>query len=160
MKFETKAVHSGGAPDPETGAIAPPLHLSTTFERSAEGDTPRGFSYIRDGNPTEVRLETALAALDSAAAALVFASGMAAGTALMQALPRGAHVIFPDDCYYGYRILANDYFPNWNLTASFVGMEDIDAVHASMRSSTRLVWAESPSNPLMKIVDLAALAEA
>jgi cystathionine gamma-synthase len=160
MKFETKAVHSGGAPDPETGAIAPPLHLSTTFERSAEGDTPRGFSYIREGSPTEIRLETALAALDSAAAALVFASGMAAGAALMQALPRGAHVILPDDCYYGYRILANDYLPKWNLSASFVGMEDVDAVRAAMRDSTRLVWAESPSNPLMKIVDLAALAEA
>jgi len=98
MKFETKAVHSGGAPDPETGAIAPPLHLSTTFERGVAGDTLRGFSYIRDGNPTEVRLEASLAAIDSAAAALVFASGMAAGASLIQALPRGAHIVFPDDC--------------------------------------------------------------
>ena len=157
MKFETKAVHAGGAPDPETGAIAPPIHLSTTFERGIEGDTPRGFSYIRDGNPTQVRLEAALAALDSAAAALVFASGMAAGTALLQALPRGSHVILPDDCYYGFRILATDFFPNWNLTASFAAMEEIEAVRRAMRDETRLLWVESPSNPLMKIVDIAAL---
>jgi len=160
MKFETKAVHSGGAPDPETGAIAPPLHLSTTFERGVAGDTPRGFSYIRDGNPTEVRLEASLAAIDSAAAALVFASGMAAGASLIQALPRGVHIVFPYDCYYGYRILATDFFGKWGLTASFVAMEDVDAVRRAMRDETRLVWAESPSNPLMKIVDIAALAEA
>src|SRR5688572_17382869 len=100
MQFETIAVHAGADVDVETGAVSPPLHLSTTFERSAEGDTPRGFSYIRDGNPTQSRLEQALAAIDGGQASLAFASGMAAGTALLQSLPADSHVLFPDDCYY------------------------------------------------------------
>ena len=145
-------------PDEETGALAPPLHLSTTFERDAEGNTPRGYSYVRDANPTQTRLEEALAAIDSAETALAFGSGMAAGAAILQSLPRGAHVILPDDCYYGYRALANDFFAQWGLTYDAVAMEDLDAVAKAMRSETRLLWAESPSNPLLKIVDLRALA--
>ena len=158
MHFETKAIHAGMRVDEETGAIAPPLHLSTTFERSESGEASRGFSYIRDGNPTQVRLEEALAAIDNAAAALAFGSGMAAGAALLQALPRGSHVLLPDDCYYGYRALADDTFDRWGLTFDVLPMEDLDAVRAAMRDETRLVWAETPSNPLLKIVDIAALA--
>src|SRR6185436_13165540 len=100
MHFETKAIHSGSAVDTDTGAVAPPIHLSTTFERTAEGEPSHGFSYIRDSNPTQQRLEEALAAIDGGEAALVFASGMAAASALLQALPRGAHVLLPPDCYY------------------------------------------------------------
>ena len=159
MRFETKAIHAGMHVDEETGAIAPPLHLSTTFERSEEGEASRGYSYVRDGNPTQERLEEALSAIDGGAAALAFGSGMAAGAALLQALPRGAHVILPDDCYYGYRGLAEDYFERWGLAFDVVAMEDLDTVRAAMRAETKVVWAESPSNPLMKVVDLAALAE-
>ncbi len=159
MHFSTKAIHSGAHIDSETGAVAPPIHLSTTFERSAEGEASRGFSYIRDENPTQERLEETLAAIDSGAAALVFASGMAAGAALLQALPRGSHVLLPDDCYYGYRALAESYFDRWGLTWDAVAMEDLETVRGSMRKETRVVWAESPSNPLMKVVDLAALTE-
>src|SRR5512141_3351753 len=101
MHFETKAIHAGARPDPGTGAVAPPIHLSTTFERAADGSTPRGYSYIRDSNPTQTQLEEALAAIDSAAGALVFASGMAAAAALLQTAPRGSHVLLPDDSYYG-----------------------------------------------------------
>ncbi|HEX8169809.1 MAG TPA: aminotransferase class I/II-fold pyridoxal phosphate-dependent enzyme [Thermoanaerobaculia bacterium] len=158
MRFETKLVHGGGAVDPSSGAIAAPIQLSTTYERSVEGAPSRGYSYVRDGNPTQSQLEEALAAIDSAACALAFASGMAAGAALLQALPRGAHVILPDDCYYGYRALADEHFERWGLTFDAVAMDDLDAVRAALRDETKVIWAESPSNPLMKVVDLAALA--
>jgi cystathionine gamma-synthase len=159
MHFDTKAIHSGAHVDEETGAIVPPLHLSTTFERDEEGRPSRGFSYIRDDNPTQARLEEALAAIDSAAAALAFGSGMAAGAALLQTLPRGAHVLLPDDCYYGFRALAEESFDRWGLTYDFVAMENIDAVRQALRPETKVLWTETPSNPLMKIVDLAALAD-
>ncbi|MDP9361135.1 MAG: PLP-dependent transferase, partial [Acidobacteriota bacterium] len=159
MRFETKAVHSGAGADGETGAIAPPIHLSTTFERRAEDGAPsHGFSYIRDANPTQVRLEEALAAIDSASHALAFASGMAAAACLLQSLPSGSHVLLPDDGYYGVRGLAADYLTRWGMACDFVAMDDLDVVRTSMRASTRAIWCESPSNPLMKIVDVAALA--
>ncbi|HKS22469.1 MAG TPA: aminotransferase class I/II-fold pyridoxal phosphate-dependent enzyme [Thermoanaerobaculia bacterium] len=158
MKFETLAIHAGAAPDESTAALVPPIHLSTTFEHAPDGSALHGFTYIRDGNPTQGRLEEALAAIDSAAAALVFASGMAASAALFQSLPGGAHVLIPADAYYGVRALASEYFPRWNLEHDFVAMDDIDAVRAAMRDTTRAIWAESPSNPLMTICDLGALA--
>ena len=159
MHFETKAVHAGMHVDEETGAVAAPIHLSTTFQRSEDGEPSRGYSYVRDGNPTQARLEEALAAIDGAEAALVFGSGMAAGAALLQALPKGAHVLLPDDCYYGYLGLANDFFERWGLTFDVVAMEDLDAVRRATHAETRLIWAESPSNPLLKVVDLRALAD-
>src|SRR4051794_4288208 len=158
MHFDTTAIHAGGETDDETGAVAPPINLSTTFLRNAQGEPAQGFSYIRDGNPTQSRLETALAALDGGAAALAFSSGMAAATCLLQALPAGAHVIVPDDCYYGVRNLANDFFPRWEMSATFVDMADPGATERAVTPRTRAIWAESPSNPLMKVVDLAATA--
>jgi len=158
MKFETLAVHAGADPDPATSALAPPIHLSTTFEHAPDGAALHGFTYIRDGNPTQTRLEESLAAIDSAAAALAFASGMAASAALLQSLPPGAHVLIPDDGYYAVRVLARDYFPRWGVEHDLVPMDKLDAVRAAMRDTTRVVWAESPSNPLMKVCDLAALA--
>jgi cystathionine gamma-synthase len=159
MRFETIAVHAGNHVDEVTGAVASPIHLSTTFERGPEGDAPRGYSYIRDGNPTQTQLEEALAAIDEAEASLVFASGMAAGTALLQSLPAGAHVILPDDSYYTFRILASDFFGRWNLSYEIVAMENLDILRAAMRPNTKLVWVETPSNPLMKVVDIAAIAD-
>ena len=159
MHFETIAIHAGMTTDAETGALAPPLHLSTTFERGADGEPLHGFSYVRDANPTQVRLEETLAAIDSAAGALAFASGMAAGTAILQALPPGSHVLLPDDSYYAYRELAGELASQWNLSFSIVAMDDVKAVRAAMTEQTRLLWVETPSNPLMKIVDIAALAE-
>jgi cystathionine gamma-synthase len=160
MHFETKAVHSGGQIDEETGALAPPIHLSTTYERSAvDGSPAHGYSYIRDANPTQARLEEALAAIDSGEASLAFASGMAAVSALMQAVPAGSHVVLPDDGYYSLRVLASDFFPRWGLTSDLVSMDDLSVVRRTTRSNTRVVWCESPSNPLMKIVDIRGLAE-
>jgi len=159
MHFETKAVHAGGRVDEETGAIAPPLHLSTTFERSDTAEPLRAFSYIRGSNPTQERLEEALAAIDSGAAALAFGSGMAAGATLLQTLPRDSHVLLPDDCYWAFRVLAQEQFERWGLSFDLVPMENLDAVRGAIRPQTKLVWAESPSNPLMKVSDLSALAE-
>jgi cystathionine gamma-synthase len=159
MHFETKAIHAGAGVDEPTGSVAPPIHLSTTFERDPDGTTPRGYSYIREGNPTQTRLEETLAAIDSAEGALAFASGMAAGAALLQSLPPGSHVLLPDDSYYGFVALGRDYFPKWGMSADFVAMEDLDAVRRAIRPATNVIWSESPSNPLLKVVDLAALTE-
>jgi len=160
MKFETKAIHSGADTDSETGAIAPPIHLSTTFERRAEDGAPsHGFSYIRDGNPTQVRLEEALATIDSASHALAFASGMAAESTVMQLLKPGDHTIAMDDLYGGtYRIFRRVLEP-LGLTFSFVDGSDPKAVAAAMTDRTRLVWIESPTNPLLKLVDIAAVSK-
>jgi cystathionine gamma-synthase len=159
MRFETKAIHAGGEPDEGTGAIAPPLHLSTTFERKADGETPRGYGYIREANPTQTRLEEALAAIDGGEAALAFASGVAAGAAILQSLPRGAHVVLPSDSYYGIRAMAMEFFEKWGLTYDLVATSDLRAVGQAIRDSTRVVWAESPSNPLLTISDLSGIAE-
>ena len=158
MHFETRAIHAGGHVDEETGAIAPPIHLSTTFTRNAEDGQPsRGYSYIRDHNPTQTRLEQALAVIESAEAALAFASGMAAASALLQSLPAGSHVLLPEDGYYAVRTIASDFLPRWNISHDFVALSDLDSVRRALRRETRVIWCESPSNPLMHITDLAAL---
>lgn len=158
MQFETKAIHAGMKVDEETGALAPPIHLSTTFERSEEGENSRGYGYIREGNPTQTQLEEALAAIEGGAAALAFASGMGAGAALLQALPAGTHVVLPDDCYHGFQVLAEEFLPRWGLTSETVATENLEAVRAAIRGENTVVWAESPSNPLMKIADLQGVA--
>lgn len=159
MRFETKAIHAGGRPDDETGAIAPPIHLSTTFVRSAvDGQPEHGYSYIRDHNPTQTRLEEALAAIESAEAALAFGSGMAAAASVFQALEPG-HVVLPGDGYYAVRTIASDFFPRWGLTHDFVALEDLDAVKRAVRKDTRAIWVETPSNPMMRIVDIRKLCD-
>jgi cystathionine gamma-synthase len=160
MRFETRAIHSGGGADHDTGAISPPIHLSTTFERRAEDGAPtHEFSYIRDGNPTQGRLEQALATIDSASHALAFASGMAAVTALLQSLPPDSHLILLDDGYLGVRALADEYLPRWGVTCDVMPMDDLHSVRAAIKPTTRAIWCETPSNPLLKIIDVAALAK-
>ncbi|HWM90194.1 MAG TPA: aminotransferase class I/II-fold pyridoxal phosphate-dependent enzyme [Thermoanaerobaculia bacterium] len=159
MNFETLAVHAGHAIDPETGSVAPPIHLSTTFARDPEGVPLGGHTYIRESNPTERQLEAALASVEGGEAALVFASGMAAGIALLQTLPPGSHVIFPDDVYYGFRIAAEQHLPDWGISSTAVAMDDLAAVEAARRPETRLIWIESPSNPLLKVTDIRAVVE-
>lgn len=158
MKFDTIAVHSGGEADPQTGAIAPPIHLSTTFARGADGQPVAQYGYIREENPTQERLERALGAIDGGEAAVAFASGMAAGAAILQALPRGSHVLLPADGYYTYRALAAEHFDRWGLSYDVVSTADSRAIERAIRAETRLVWMESPTNPLMEISDIAALA--
>ncbi len=158
MKFETIAVHAGAERD-STGAIAPPLHLSTNFEHSPSGETLNGFLYVRIDNPVQRRLENALTSVEGGQTALVFASGAAAGATYLQSLPSGSHVLFSDDLFYGFRAMAPSFLPHWGIEWSEVDMTDLAAVRAGIRSNTKLVWAELPTNPLMKIIDVAAIAK-
>src|SRR4051794_9438018 len=159
MHFETKAIHAGAEPDEATSSVAPPIHLSTTFERSADSTPLHGFIYVREGNPTQSRLEEALAAIESGKHALAFGSGIGAAAAVLQTLEPGSHVLLPDDSYYAIRVMASDFFPKWQLTYDLVAMEDLDAVQRALKPETKLLWAESPSNPLMKVCDLVSLAQ-
>ena len=158
LAIGTLAVHAGGEPDTATGAVTPPIHLATTFQHGPAGERIAGFEYQREGNPTQERLETALAALEGGEAALAYASGMAAMSGLLESLPPGSHALVPTDCYTGLRLLANEFLPDRGIAVDFVDMSDIDAVHALVRPQTKLVWIETPSNPLLRISDIAALA--
>ncbi|MFC7301298.1 trans-sulfuration enzyme family protein [Cognatiluteimonas weifangensis] len=158
MRLETLAVHAGAEPDAETGALAPPIHLSTTFRHGPAAERIAGYEYQREGNPTQDRLEAALAALEGGAAALAFASGMAAIAGLLEILPPGARVLLPDDCYSGLRNLATQFLPQRGATVAFVDMADLAAVEAACAPATTLLWLETPSNPLLKLADIAAVA--
>jgi cystathionine gamma-synthase len=154
----TLAVHAGAQADPETGAVAPPIHLSTTFRHGPAGERIAGYEYQREGNPTQDRLETALAALEGGAAALAFASGMAAMTGLLESLPAGARVLIPDDCYSGLRFLAQEFLPERRIEAIALDMTDIAAVERACAQRPAMLWVETPSNPRMRISDIGALA--
>lgn len=158
MNIETIAVHAGKTIDPTTGAVMPPIHLSTTFERAADGSYPSGFSYIRADNPTRRALEEALTALEDGVATATFGSGMAAIMAVFQALRAGDHVIIPDDIYFGTGKLVRELFVPWGLAYTAVDMTDLTAVQAAVQPETKLLWIETPSNPLLKITDVAAVA--
>ena len=157
MKIETRAVHAGRQIDAATGAVAMPLHMSTTFERSPDGEYPRGYSYSRENNPTRSALERCLADIEGGKEALAFSSGLAVANAVVQGLEPGDHIIAPDDVYWGLRKVIGEVFGKSSLETSYVDMTDLDAVRAAIRPSTRLLWTETPSNPLMKITGLAAI---
>ncbi len=157
-RIETLAARAGSRPDPTSGALSVPLQLATTFEHTPDGQLPQGWLYQRYDNPTQQETEQALAALDGAARALLFPTGMAAGATALQALPAGSHVVLCDDSYFSFRALAAQQFPRWGLTWSLADFSDPDAVRAALRPETRLLWAETPSNPLLKVCDIAALA--
>jgi cystathionine gamma-synthase len=157
MRLETLAVHAGASVDAATGAVTPPIHLSTTFERAEDGTFPSGFIYTRSANPTRQALETALAALEGGAGAAAFASGSAATAAVFQTLDPGAHVIAPEDAYYGTPVMLRDQFARWGVTTSFVDMTDPGAVKRALTPSTRLIWIETPSNPRLRVTDITAM---
>ena len=159
VRVETLAVHAGHEIDPATGAVVAPIHLSTTFERDVEGTYSRGFMYTRNDNPNRKALEEGVSALEDGAAAAAFGSGMAAAMGLLGALAPGDHVLAHVDAYYGTSRLLRDLFLRWKLEADFADMSDLPAVKKALRPNTKLVWMETPSNPLLKIVDLAAVAE-
>ncbi|HEX4665065.1 MAG TPA: aminotransferase class I/II-fold pyridoxal phosphate-dependent enzyme [Chthoniobacterales bacterium] len=156
---ETIAVHAGRGIDPATGAVAEPIHLSTTFQRPADGDFRGGFDYTRSDNPNRRAFEQALAVLEGGAAAAAFASGLAACSAIFQALQPNDHVVAPLEAYHGVIRLLRELFARWQLRVDFVDMPDLDAVRKAVGSETKLIWAESPSNPTVRLTDLAALAE-
>jgi cystathionine gamma-synthase len=159
MRIETRAVHAGRHIDPATGAVTAPIHLSTTFERAPDGTYPLGFSYSREGNPNRTMLEECLADLEGGKEALVFSSGLAVATAVLQGLEPGDHIVAPDDVYFALRQVIGGVFGKWGLETTYVDTTNLDAVRAALRPNTRLIWLETPSNPLMKVTDLAAVAE-
>ena len=158
-RFETLAVHAGHSVDPSTGAVVAPIHLSTTFEREADGSYPHGYLYSRNHNPNRNSLEAALAALEGGTSGAAFSSGLAAVTAVFQGLQPGDHVVAPQDIYHGTANVLKHLFAKWQVTASFVQMTDLDEVQRAMQANTRMVWIETPSNPLLQCVDIAAVAD-
>jgi cystathionine gamma-synthase len=158
MHPDTLAVHGAHGSDTATGAVAPPIYLSTTFERSADGSLPHGYLYARDANPNRAALERVLATLEGGAAAAAFSAGQAATMAVFQSLSPGDHVVLPASVYYGTRKLMDQVFARWGLTTTSVDMRDADNVEAAIRPATRLVWVETPSNPLLAVADIARIA--
>jgi cystathionine gamma-synthase len=159
MRLETLAVHAGRRVDPSTGAVTPAIQPSTTFEREPDGSYPRGFLYARNANPNRNALEECLAALEGGAAAAAFASASAATSAVFLALQPGDHVVAPTDAYHGTSRLLRETFSRWGLEATFVDTTDAGAVRRALDRRTRLVWVETPSNPLWKVTDIAAIGE-
>ena len=159
MRFETLAVHAGHLPDATTGAVAPPLYLSTTFERAADGSFPSGFVYIRDANPNRRMLEECLAALEGGAGCAAFASGMAATHAIFQSLAPGDRVLLPEDAYYATSKIVREMLNRWGLRCDLVDATNLDAVRRALETPTRLVWVETPSNPRLRVTDIAAVSE-
>jgi cystathionine gamma-synthase len=158
MRIETLAVHAGLRVDPTTGAVAPALHTATTFEHEPDSTTPRGYLYSRTANPNRNALEECLAALEGGAGSAAFASASAATAAVFQALAPGDHVVAPLDAYFGTGKLLRDTFAPWGLAVDFVDMTDLGAVEAALTSRTKVVWIETPSNPLWRVTDIAAVA--
>ena len=159
MRIETLAVHSGRNLDPATGAVTPPIHMSTTFQREPDGTYPQGFVYGRSGNPTRTLLEECVRDLEGGEAAAAFSSGAAALAAVFQSLATGDHVVVPQDLYHGTALLLRERLARWGLHASFADMTDIDAVMEAVTPATKLILVETPSNPLLKITDIARVAQ-
>src|SRR5437870_5439811 len=157
MKIETLAVHAGHRIDSATGAVSPPINLSSTFERDVEGTYSRGFMYTRNNNPNRQALEEGISALEGGVGAAAFASGTGATAAIFPALAPGDHVLAHVDAYYGTSRLLREIFLRWGLEADFVDMSDLGTVKKALRKNTKLAWMETPSNPLLKIVDLAGV---
>ena len=154
MQFDTLALHATHQPDPGTGAVTPPIHLSTTFARNEANELASDYLYTRPNNPTREGLEHALAILEGGAVAMAFGSGQAATMTLFQALRPGDHVLLSTDAYYGTPALLEQVFHPWGLTYTRVNMTDLDAVESSIHENTRIVWCETPSNPMLQITDL------
>jgi len=159
MKIETRAIHAGRKPESGARVVTPAIHLSTTFHKAEDGSLPGGFLYSRTDNPNRAALEEALASLEEGEAALAFSSGndVVATLALLHALKPGDHIIAGEDVFYGTAILIHT-LASWGLKHSFVNMQDLSAVERAVTPATRLIWVETPSNPLLHVTDIAAMA--
>lgn len=154
MRFETKAIHSGTDIENPNKDVVPPIHRSTVFEHPKEGHEEGDLNYTRAGNPNRLRLEHLLADLEEGAEAAAFSSGVAAATAVYQSLRPGDHLLMPSDVYAGNRKLINDVMIPWGLEVDFIDMTDLRKVEGALRENTRLVWIETPSNPMLNITDI------
>jgi cystathionine gamma-synthase len=156
----TKAIHAGYRPDPATGAVNAPIYASSTFAQDGVGGLRGGFEYARTGNPTRAALEASLAVVEEGTFGRAFSSGMAATDCALRAILRpGDHVVIPNDAYGGTFRLIDKVFAQWNVGYTPVALSDLDAVAAAITPQTRLVWVETPTNPLLSIADIAAIAE-
>lgn len=156
----TRAIHAGYRPDPATGAVNVPIYASSTFAQDGVGGLRGGFEYARTGNPTRAVLEASLAAVEEGAFARAFSSGMAATDCALRAMLRpGDHVVIPDDAYGGTFRLIDKVFTRWDVQYTPVRLADLDAVGAAITPRTRLIWVETPTNPLLSIADITAIAE-
>lgn len=156
----TRAIHAGYRPDPATGAVNVPIYASSTFAQDGVGGLRGGFEYARTGNPTRAALEASLAAVEEGAFARAFGSGMAATDCALRAMLRpGDHVVIPDDAYGGTFRLIDKVFTRWDVQYTPVRLADLDAVGAAITPRTRLIWVETPTNPLLSIADITAIAE-
>lgn len=159
MKIETLAVHAGRKAEAGPRDVTPAIHLSTTFKKAEDGSTPGGYLYGRSNNPNRESLEKALALMeDGGAVALSFSSGSAATLAVFQSLAPGDHVIAPEDAYYGTTLLLKNHLAPWGLEASFLDMRDLGAIERAVTPRTKVIWTETPSNPLLNITDLRGVA--
>lgn len=157
MRFATKVVRAGITPDPSTGAIVPPIYQTATYTLEAVGED-KGFDYTRSSNPTRALLETNLAALEDGQYGVSFASGMSSADAVLRLLSAGDHVISSDDVYGGVSRLFDRILSRYGLSFTYVNTSDADAVAAAIRPETKLIWLETPTNPLLKVADVAAVA--
>jgi len=158
--FSTRAIHAGQEPDPTTGSVIVPIHATSTFAQDGVGGTRGGYEYSRSANPTRTALQECLAALEGGRYALAFASGMGASDVLLRVLVRaGDHVVLPHDAYGGTFRLVDKVLAGWGVEYTPVDLSDLDALRAALRPSTRVVWCETPTNPLLGIADIAAVAE-
>ena len=159
QKLQTLSIHSGRQVDPATGSVTAPLYTSTTFERDPDGAFSRHYFYSRIDNPNRHSLEQCLADLEGGIEAVAFASGMAATLAVFQALSPGDHVVLHRDLYFGVRELVTGVFARWGLQPSFVDMRNLDELRGACKPQTKLFWLETPTNPLIEVVDIRPVAE-
>jgi cystathionine gamma-synthase len=158
--FSTKAIHAGQEPDPTTGAVIPPIHPSSTYVQDGVGGTRSGYEYSRSANPTRTTLQECLAALEGGRHAVAFGSGMGATDVLLRALMRpGDHIVIPHDAYGGTFRLVDKVLGPWGITHTPVDLADVTALRAALRPETRVIWCETPTNPLLGIADIAAVAD-
>ncbi len=159
LRLATKAIHAGFRPDPATGAVNAPIYASSTFAQDGVGGMRGGYEYARTGNPTRTALEASLAAVEEAAYGRAFSSGMAATDCALRAVLRpGDHVVMPDDAYGGTFRLIDKVFTQWGIEYTAVALGDLDAVRAAITAKTKLIWVETPTNPLLSIADISAIA--
>lgn len=160
LGFTTRAVHAGYDPEPRTGAVNVPIYASSTFAQDGVGGLREGYEYARTGNPTRTVLEANLAALENGRYGRAFASGMAATDCALRAMLRpGDHIVIPDDAYGGTFRLIDKVFSGWGISYTAAAVADIDAMRAALRPETKLIWVETPTNPLLNIGDIPALAD-
>jgi len=159
MRFETRAIHTGLNIGNPSSSVVPPISPSTIFEIDAEGREEKDLHYTRLGNPNRLQFEAVIASLENGKAASAFSSGIAAATAVLQALDPGDHIIIPEDVYAGNRKMVKNIMNRWGLESSFIDMTSLNEIESHIKKNTKLIWMETPSNPLMRITDIKAVSE-